>query len=99
DSESLRRHNVQLQETVEDLRRQLEELASDHEDRASVLDGSDELQQFKTLLGVKLGQDFSDFETLRDEPATEVVRRHLRDLLDHIFKVLNAEGVEFIHAE
>lgn len=99
DAESLRRHNVQLQETVEDLRRQLEELSSDHEDRAAALQGGDELQQFKTFLGVKLGKDFADFEVLRDEPATEVVRRHLGGLLDHLFTVLQGEGVKFVPPE
>ena len=93
--ETLRRHNAQLEDTAAQLRRDIEELISDHEDRASTLGSSDEIQQFKALLGVKLGKDYFDFEALRRESATEVVRRHLGDLLSHIFEVLKTEGVEF----
>ena len=93
--ENLRRHNAQLEETAAQLRRDIEELISDHEDRAATLESSGDLQQFKSLLGVKLGKDFFDFEALRRESATEVVRRHLGDLLGHIFEVLKTEGVEF----
>ena len=93
--ENLRRHNIQLEETAAQLRRDIEELISDHEDRAATLGSSDEVQQFKALLGVKLGKDYFDFEALRRESATEVVRRHLGDLLNHIFEVLKTEGVDF----
>lgn len=93
DVDALRRHNVQLQETVADLRQQLEDLAGDHEDRAASLQEGDELRQFKALLGIKLQTEYTEFKALRRESPTEVVRKHFRDLLDQIFEVLQAEGV------
>ncbi len=57
-----------------------------------MLEGSDPL---KALLGIKLREDYAVYESLRSEAQDEVVRTHLRDVLAHIFEVLQSEGVSF----
>lgn len=92
DIDALRRHNERLEETVSELRERMEELAADHEDHAAALEGGDPL---KVLLGLKLREDHAVYEALRAEQQDAVVRTHLRDVLAHIFEVLEAEGVRF----
>lgn len=92
DVEALRRHNERLEATVTELRERLEELTANDEDHAAVLEGSDPL---KALLGIKLREDYAVYESLRSEAQDEVVRTHLRDVLAHIFEVLQSEGVSF----
>lgn len=91
ETETLRRHNARLEETVQELQSQLEELASDHQDRAAASGEAGEVQQFKTLLGLKLAEDFADYKALCTE--AEVVRRHPADVLVHVVEVLQAEGI------
>ena len=93
--DELRRHNDQLESQNQELRQRLEELTSDHEDRAATLDTNDALEQFKILLGLKLKEDLADYNAISRESLNEVVRRHSQELLAHIFSVLKAEGVRF----
>jgi hypothetical protein len=99
--ESLQRHNLQLEETVDELRRQLEDLAADHEDIATSMGAHTEAppvgekEQFKVLLGIKLRADHVEFEKLAKEPPDEVFREHYRLLLENVFKVLENLGVMF----
>ncbi len=95
DMDELRRYNQQLEEQNEELRRRFEELASDHEDRAAIIEISDTLEQFKTLLGLKLKEDFADYTAIGRESPSEVVRRHALEVLGRVFAVLEAEGVKF----
>ena len=93
--DDLRRHNLQLEEQNRELRQRIEELTSDHEDRAATLEISDALEQFKTFLGLKLKEDFADYNAISREALNEVVRRHAHEILGRIFEVLQAEGVRF----
>jgi hypothetical protein len=93
--EELRRHNHQIEEQNEELRRRIEELTSDHEDRAATLEIGDSLQQFKSFLGLKLKEDFADYTAISRESLNEVVRRHAHEILGRIFAILQAEGVRF----
>ncbi len=94
DVEALQRHNAQLEETVSELRHRLEELASDHEDRAAAAShGGDDRAQLTNLLGLKLRESYDAFQALRSNAADEVVREHFADMLETIFKVLEEEGV------
>jgi DNA-binding transcriptional MerR regulator len=93
--EDLRRHNHQIEEQNEELRRRIDELTGDHEDRAATLEISDSLEQFKTFLGLKLKEDFADYTAISRESLNEVVRRHAHEILGRVFSVLQGEGVRF----
>jgi len=93
--DDLRRHNQQLEEQNQELRQRIEELTSDHEDRAATLQISDSLEQFKTYLALKLKEDFADYTAISREALNEVVRRHAHEILGRIFALLQAEGVRF----
>ena len=93
--EEVRRHNQQLEEQNHELRQRIEELTTDHEDRAATLDINDTLEQFKTYLGLKLKEDFADYTAISRESLNEVVRRHAHEILGRIFSILQAEGVRF----
>jgi hypothetical protein len=93
--DELRRFNVQIEEQNAELRHRIEELTSDHEDRAATLEISDSLDQFKHFLGLKLKDDFADYSAISREALNEVVRRHAHEILGRIFAVLQAEGVRF----
>lgn len=95
DLDELRRHNQQLEEQNQELRHRIEELTSDHEDRAATLEISDSLEQFKTYLGLKLKEDFADYTAISRESLNEVVRRHAHEILGRIFSLLQGEGVRF----
>ena len=97
--EELRRHNVQIEEQNQELRRRIEELTNDHEDRAATIEISDSLEQFKTFLGLKLKEDFADYTAISRESLNEVVRRHAHEILGRIFAVLQSEGVRFEREE
>lgn len=101
DLEELQRHNRQLEETITELRHRLEELASDHEDIAVSMRAhdenrqTDEKEQFKTLLGIKLRPDHIEFEKLAKEPPDEVFREHYRLVLASVFNTLEKHGIKF----
>jgi hypothetical protein len=97
--DALQRHNRQLEETVTELRKQLEELAADHEDIATSMQAHsetpvvDEKEQLKALLAIKLKDNYAEFESLAKEPADEVFREHYRILLDEVFTELKKQGI------
>jgi cell division septum initiation protein DivIVA len=93
--DEMRRHNQQLEEQNHELRQRIEELTSDHEDRAATLEINDALEQFKTYLGLKLKDDFADYTAISREALNEVVRRHAHEILGRIFSLLQSEGVRF----
>jgi hypothetical protein len=93
--EEMRRHNHQLEEQNQELRHRIEDLLSDHEDRAATIDAGEPLEQFKTYLGLKLKEDFADYMAISRESLNEVVRRHAHEILGRIFTLLQSEGVKF----
>jgi len=95
ETEELRRHNAQLEEQNQEMRQRIEDLLSDHEDRAATLGVNDSLEQFKIFLGLKLKEDFADYAAISRESLNEVVRRHAHEILGHLFAVLQSEGVRF----
>jgi len=95
DVEELRRHIEQLEQQNEELRQRFEELASDHEDRAATIEIGDAVEQFKTLVALKLKQEYADYAAISRESPSEVVRRHAQEILGRVFSVLEAEGVKF----
>ena len=101
DSEALLRHNAQLETTVQELRQQLEDLASHHESVAEsrqlhsgepLAEGSAE--QLKALLSIKLQESFETYLAMRQEPLDKVFRLDYRDLLGSVYDVLLEQGVE-----
>ena len=100
DAGTLRRLNVQLQDTVTQLRQQLEELAAEDEQRAAVLRAhSEPAEQFKALLGAKCSPVLAEFLELEKHPADERFREHYRILLEEIFDVLRQFGIDLKQPE
>ena len=100
--EELNRLNQQLEFRNAELCARIEELTLDSEQRAVsrnlVSDASekpDPATELKTLLGLKLREDFEDFQALEQEKKDLVVQQHYRSLLKHIFDILIQEGVSF----
>lgn len=101
DAETLLRHNAQLETTVEQLRQQLEDLASHDEAVAEsrLLHTSQPMpegtaEQLTALLAIKLKESYSTYEAMRAEPLDRVFRLDYRDLLGSVFDVLLQEGVK-----
>jgi hypothetical protein len=98
--EELARLNQQLEARITELQQRIADLGVDAEDRAASMGAhgdqpvSDVNQQLRTLLGLKLQEDFADFEALEGESTSVVVQQHYRSLLRHIFNVLSEEGVQ-----
>lgn len=97
--EELARLNVQLEARIGELQARIEELSGDAEDRAASMGAHadqpapDQDQQLRTLLALKLQEDYADFLALETESTSTVVQQHYRTLLRHIFEVLKVEGV------
>jgi hypothetical protein len=98
--EELARLNQQLEARIAELQQRIADLGADAEDRAASMGAhgdtpvSDVNQQLRTFLGLKLQEDFADFEALEQESTSVVVQQHYRSLLRHIFTVLSEEGVQ-----
>ena len=99
--EELARLNQQLEARIGELQARVTELTSDSEDRAvstGVMTGeppSDPDSQLRTLLGLKLQEDYADFVALETEAPDLVVQQHYKALLKDVFAVLRQEGVPF----
>jgi len=97
--EELQRHNQQLEATITDLRQRLEDLAANHEDIATSMGAhgetplTDEKEQFKALLGIKLREDYEEFKELAKEPQDQIYKEPFRLLLEDVFKILEFHGV------
>ena len=94
--DELRRHNQQVEEQNQELRQRIEELTSDHEDRAATLEINDSLEQFKTYLGLKLKEDFRGLQRHqpRSTPTKSFAGMRMKSWAGSI-AVLQAEGVQF----
>jgi hypothetical protein len=53
----------------------------------------DTSHQLRTLLALKLQEDYEDFLALEQEAPDFVVQQHYKSLLKDVFKVLLSEGV------
>jgi hypothetical protein len=101
-AEELHRLNQQLEFRNAELRARIEELTVDSEQRAASRNLSLEAEpspdgatELRVLLGLKLREDFEDFQALEQEKKDLIVQQHYRSLLQHIFEVLSQEGVSF----
>ncbi|MEK0446095.1 MAG: hypothetical protein RLZZ399_1416 [Verrucomicrobiota bacterium] len=99
--EELARLNLQLESRNNELAAQIAELTLDAEDRAASLGLTTDSPaptpdaQLRTLLAFKLKDDFEDFKALEEAAKDLVVQQHYRSVLQHVFEVLRAEGIEF----
>jgi hypothetical protein len=100
-NEELTRLNLQLESRITELQARIDEIEVDAEDRAASLGAhtsepvADVDQQLRTLLGLKLQEDYADFVALENESTSTVVQQHYRSLLRHIFEVLITEKIPF----
>lgn len=92
--EELARLNLQLEARNAELQDRITELTQHAEDVAvstGALTGqpvSDEVAQLRTLLGLKLQEDFADYRALEGESNDLVVQQHYKAVLRHVFEVL-----------
>jgi 7-keto-8-aminopelargonate synthetase-like enzyme len=99
--DELARLNRQLENRNVELQARLEELTADAEARAvsvgAVTDQpvEDPNAQLRTLLALKMQEDFDDFIALEKESPDIVVQQHYRTVLRHVFEILKQEGVRF----
>ena len=97
--EELQRHNLQLEETIVDLRQRMEDMAADHEDIATSMRAhdetpmTDEKEQFKALIGIKLHTNFTEFKQLAKEPQNPIYKEPFRLLLEEVFQILQFHGI------
>ncbi|HEX8312731.1 MAG TPA: hypothetical protein VF614_15520 [Chthoniobacteraceae bacterium] len=97
--EELARLNQQLEARAVELQTRIDELAADSEDRAvsmGVMSGepvADPGDQLRTLLGLKLQEDYADYLALEAEAPDFVVQQHYKALLKDVFAVLRHEGI------
>lgn len=92
--EELARLNLQLEARNAELQARITELTQHAEDVAvstGALTGepvNDGAAQLRTLLALKLQEDFADFHALEAESNDLVVQQHYKSLLRHVFEVL-----------
>lgn len=92
--EELARLNQQLEARNTELQERINELTQHSEDVAvstGALTGepvSDAASQLRTLLALKLQEDYADFVALEKESNDLVVQQHYKGLLRHVFEVL-----------
>ena len=92
--EELARLNHQLEARNLELQARITELTQHSEDLATSMGVmadqpvTDAGAQLRTLLGLKLQEDFADFIALEKESNDLVVQQHYKGLLRHVFEVL-----------
>ena len=92
--DELARLNLQLEARNAELQTQITELTQHSEDLAQstgAMSGApvtDPDAQLRTLLALKLQEDFADFLALEKESNDLVVQQHYKGLLRHVFEVL-----------
>jgi hypothetical protein len=98
--DELNRLNQQLEFRNAELMARIEEMTLDSEERATsrglaavepIEPGASE--QLKTLLAFKLQEDFEDFQALQQQAKDIVVQQHYKTVIQHVFEVLQAEGI------
>jgi hypothetical protein len=92
--DELKRLVLQLERRNNELQTRVEELLADSETRAlATAADADITVQFRTLLKLKLQEDYSDYLALEKNLPEFVVQQHYRALIRHVFGVLRDEGV------
>lgn len=97
--EELKRLVNQLEQRNAELKARVEELLADSETRAlSMAAGTDApppdaLTQLRTLLALKLQDDYSDYIALESRSTDLIVQQHYRGLIRSVFSTLRAEGI------
>lgn len=92
--EELARLNLQLEARNGELQARIEELMQNSEDLATSVGAmtgepvNDPAAQLRTLLGLKLKEDYDDFLALEKESNDLVVQQHYRTIIRHVFEVL-----------
>ncbi|HEX8294871.1 MAG TPA: hypothetical protein VF593_01105 [Chthoniobacteraceae bacterium] len=98
-SEELARLNLQLEARNLELQARIEELTQHSEDVATSAGAmsdqpvTDVDVQLRTLLGLKLQEDYEDFCALERDAHDVVVQQHYRMMIRHIFEVLREAKV------
>lgn len=98
-AEELARLNGQLEDRIAELQTRIDDLTADSESRAvsiGAITGAEPPapdQQLRTLLALKLQDDYDDYLALEQESRDLVVQQHYRTLLHEVFEVLKGEGV------
>jgi hypothetical protein len=84
--------NSELQERIAELTQHAEDLAAAS---GAIVDQpvAEPDAQLRTLLALKLQEDYADFRALENADNEIVVQQHYRSLIAHIFEVLIAQGV------
>lgn len=94
----LEARNAELQERIKDLTQHSEDLATS----TGAMAGQpveDTGTQLRTLLGLKLQEDFADFLALEKEGNDIVIQQHYRGLIRHVFEVLQQLEIPLKAAE
>jgi hypothetical protein len=97
--DELKRLVIQLEGRIAELNGRVEELTTDSEARAlAMAAGSgdaapDATTQLRTLLALKLQEDYADFLALQKESPDAIVQQHYRGLINHVFDVLRGEQI------
>ena len=92
--DELARLNLQLESRNAELQARIEDLMQHSEDVATSVGAmsgepvSDPAAQLRTLLGLKLREDYDDFRALEKESNDLVVQQHYRTIIRHVFEVL-----------
>lgn len=92
--EELKRLVLQLERRNADLQARVEELLADSEARAlATASDADITGQYRTLLKLKLQEDYADYLSLESSEPDVIVQQHYRALTRHVFSTLRAEGI------
>ena len=98
--DELNRLNQQLEFRNAELMARIEEMTLDSEERATsrglaAVEPSEPeaSEQLKTLLAFKLQEDFEDFHALQQQAKDIVVQQHYKTVIQHVFEVLQSEGI------
>ena len=92
--DELKRLVLQLEQRNAELQSRVEELLADSETRALATAADSEVTgQYRTLLKLKLQEDYSDYLALEENLPEYVVQQHYRALIRHVFQTLRDEGV------
>lgn len=93
-TDELKRLILQLERRNSELQFRVEELLADSETRALATSADADITvQYRTLLKLKLQEDYSDYLALEKNLPEYVVQQHYRSLIRHVFGVLREEGV------
>ena len=101
DLESLKQHNDQLQDTVNELQKRIEEFTGEHEDIATSRDAHsrdgktvEPADEFRNLVSIKLTPELEEYQALAKEPMTTALGEHCRNRWGDLFEELRKLGIE-----